>query len=158
MRLLGTDIKPDQEFAARHGVTFVPFDELLRESDFVTLHVPLDESTRKLIGERQLRLMKRSAVLVNTSRGPVVDENALFRALSEGWIRGAGLDVFEREPLGESPLVALDNVVLAPHEAGTTEVSWERTCRLAAENVARVLTGRRPLYAVNPEAVEALSE
>lgn len=150
MRVLAYDVYPDHEFAAQQGVTFTSLDDLLRQSDFVTLHVDLNERTRGLIGEAQLRAMKPSAYLINTSRGPVVDERALTRALTERWIRGAGLDVFEREPLTES------NLVLSPHEAGSTEVAWAAYCRMSAESVSRVINARKLLYAVNPEVVAGL--
>jgi glyoxylate reductase len=130
-------------------------DSLLREADFVTLHVPLTEQTRHLIGRRELRRMKPSAVLINTARGPVVDEAALVQALREGWIWAAGLDVFEHEPIGpDHPLLALPNVVALPHVGSASVATRTRMATLAAENLLAVLDGRRPPHVVNPEVLE----
>jgi phosphoglycerate dehydrogenase-like enzyme len=130
----------------------VELDELLGRSDFVSLHTPLNSETRRLIGERELRLMKPTTYLINTSRGPVVDEGALIRALQEGWIAGAGLDVFEVEPLPVgSPLLELDNVILTPHSAGYSDVRPARMHTQAAQEIVRVLKGHWPQNLVNPE-------
>ncbi len=159
MRVLGYDIKPDGELAQNHGVTYVGLEELLRESDFVTLHCDLNRETRGLIGEAQLRLMKPSAYLINTCRGPVVQEQALCRALEEGWIAGAGIDVYEREPLpDDSQLRNFDSIVLAPHGAGGTAESLDASTRIGCENIGRILAGRKPLYCVNPETVAHLAD
>lgn len=123
---------------------FVDKETLLRESDFVSLHVPLLESTRHLIGERELRIMKPTAILINTARGPVVDEPAVARALREGWISYAGLDVFEREPEVHADLLELDNVVLAPHIASASVDTRRRMSIMAAENAIAALNGLRP--------------
>jgi phosphoglycerate dehydrogenase-like enzyme len=132
------------------GVRQVPLDELLKSSDIVTVHVPLNDRTRGLIGERQLGLMKPTAILVNASRGPVVDEKALVEALQAGGIAGAGLDVFEQEPLQEdSPLRGMKNVLLSPHIAGNSAPTWGRRARFAFENFRRVLEGKPPLSQVN---------
>ncbi|HXX47276.1 MAG TPA: NAD(P)-dependent oxidoreductase [Myxococcota bacterium] len=120
----------------------VPIDELLERSDFVSLHVPLTPETRHLIGERELRRMRRHAILVNTARGAIVDEAALVRALREGWIAGAGLDVFEREPALASGLAELPQVVLAPHVGSATTATRNRMAELAAESIAAALAGR----------------
>jgi glyoxylate reductase len=130
---------------------FVPLDELLAESDFISLHVPLLPETRHFIGAAQLARMKKTAILVNTSRGPVVDEAALARALATGQIAGAGLDVYEREPEVAPDLLALKNVVLAPHIASASIETRTRMCLMAAENVVAALAGRRPPNLVNPE-------
>ena len=119
-----------------------PLDELLERSDFVSLHVPLDAGTRHLIGERELRRMPRHAVLINTARGPVVDEGALVRALREGWIAGAGLDVYEREPELAAGLAELDSVVLAPHAGSATHGTRARMAEIAADNIIACLAGR----------------
>jgi glyoxylate reductase len=134
---------------------FVPKEQLLREADFITLHVPLLDSTRKLIGEPELRLMKRSAILVNTSRGPVVDEAALAQALTEHWIAGAGLDVFENEPHVHPQLLRLDNVVLAPHIASASIDTRREMSMLACRNAVAALEGRRPETLLNPELWDA---
>lgn len=149
MRLLYFDVVRKEGLEKELNVEYLPFERLLSESDFVTLHVPLSEETRGLIGEEELRIMKETAILINTSRGPIVDEEALYKALKEGWIAGAGLDVFENEPIEtDSPLLTLDNVIFTPHIAGTTRECRRRCSRLAVENTIRVLRGEKPLYPV----------
>src|SRR6266852_4611462 len=139
----------DQEDAL--GLRFVLFTELLRTSDVVTLHVPLDDSTRNLIGARELAMMKKSAILVNTCRGPVVDETALHKALTEGQILAAGLDVLVEEPAKPNhPLYALKNVTLTPHSAGPTWENWTARFRNGFDNIQRVAAGR-PAKWVIPE-------
>jgi phosphoglycerate dehydrogenase-like enzyme len=136
------------------GVRFRLLRELLSTSDIVTLHVPLNDSTRKLIGEAELALMKPQAILVNTSRGPVVDEAALTRALADGKLFGAGLDVFEQEPTPPSnPLLKLPNVLLTSHFAGPTWDNNVARLRNAYDNVQRVHRGEKPLWVV-PELAE----
>jgi lactate dehydrogenase-like 2-hydroxyacid dehydrogenase len=158
MRVLYHDAVRASEAVERElGLEFVSSEQLLRESDFVSLHVPLLDSTRKLIGEPQLRLMKNSALLVNTSRGPVVDEAALTRALSEGWIAGAGLDVFEREPQVTPELLKLSNVVLAPHIASASIDTRREMSMLAARNAVEALEGRRPPTLLNPAVWDSRS-
>jgi glyoxylate reductase len=132
------------EVEAETGARHVPLDALLGESDFVSVHVPLTSTTRHLLDERALRSMKPSSVLVNTSRGAVIDEASLAKALREGWIAAAGLDVFEREPEIHPEFLDLDNVVLAPHVASATEATRARMARCVAEDVLRVLRGERP--------------
>ncbi len=128
------------------------FDELLRESDIVTLHVPLTRRTRGMISDRELDMMKPSAFLVNCCRGPVVDERALHRALSQGRIAAAGLDVLAEEPTPEdNPLFDLDNVVITPHMAGPGEESTQRAATFAYYNIGRVLSGETPESLVYPE-------
>jgi phosphoglycerate dehydrogenase-like enzyme len=135
----------EQEFKARQ----VPLEELLRQSDLVTLHTPLLPQTRALIGAPQLALMKPTAILVNTARGPIIDEAALYEALKAKRIMGAGLDVFMREPLDpKSPLLELDNVVISPHIAGTTYDTWFRRLDLAFGNITRVARGEAPAYVI----------
>jgi phosphoglycerate dehydrogenase-like enzyme len=137
----------DQEDAL--GARFVLFDELLRTSDVVSLHVPLDDTTRNLLGARELGLMKPSAILVNTCRGPVVDEAALHRALAEGRIAGAGLDVMVDEPPApDHPLFRLPNVTFTPHSAGPTWENWTARFRNAFDNIQRVAAGRPPLWVI----------
>ncbi|MCY4483204.1 MAG: C-terminal binding protein [Spirochaetaceae bacterium] len=135
---------------AAAGGEAVDLDTLLREADFVSLHTPLTDETRAMIGAEQLALMKPGAVLVNTSRGAVVDEAALAAALADGTIGAAGLDVFETEPLpADSPLTGLDNVILTNHLAWYTEESSVELAAKAARNISEVLSGRPPLYPVN---------
>lgn len=135
-------------------VRFRLLEELLRGSDLVSLHVPLTPSTRHLIGSRELRLMKPTAYLINTCRGPVVDEAALYEALSGGMIAGAGLDVFDQEPPpANNPLFGLDNVILTPHFAGPTWDNQYARFRNAFDNVQRVARGQKPLWVI-PELRE----
>jgi len=152
MRILYCDEQPappelERELEARR----VPKEELLRESDFVSLHVPLTPATRHLIGAAELALMKPTAVLVNTARGPVVDEAALAEALEKRTIWAAGLDVFEQEPKVHPKLLELPNVVLAPHIASASYATRRRMSMMAAENAAAALRGIRPPNLVNPE-------
>jgi phosphoglycerate dehydrogenase-like enzyme len=136
------------------NVRFRLYRELLRTSDIVSLHVPLNASTRGMLGEAELALMPRHAILINTSRGPVVDEKALYRALSEGRIAGAGLDVFDQEPPpADNPLFTLDNVILTAHMAGPTQESNIARLRNAFDNVQRVARGEAPLWVV-PEMLD----
>jgi phosphoglycerate dehydrogenase-like enzyme len=136
------------------GVRFVLFDELLRTSDIVSLHVPLDDSTRNLIDARALGLMKRDAIIVNTCRGPVIEENALYDALKSNRIAGAGLDVMTEEPPKENhPLFTLPNVTLTPHSAGPTWENWTARFRNGFDNIQRVAAGRAPLWVI-PELAE----
>ena len=126
------------------GARYLKLDDLLRESDFVSIHTPLTGDTRHLIGERELGLMKPTSVLVNTSRGPVVDEGSLADALGEGRIFAAGLDVYEEEPKVHPKLLELENVVLAPHIGSATFETRDRMATLAAENLVAVLRGEQP--------------
>ena len=156
MRILYTDaVALPSDLEEELGATRVELSELLREADFVSLHVPLTQETRHLISTDELTQMKPTAVLVNTSRGPVVDEAALAQALAEGRIFAAGLDVFEREPEVHPGLVGLDNVVLAPHIASGSVRTRSEMCAMAARNVIAGLRGERPPNLLNPEAVRA---
>ena len=130
----------------------VSFEELLSESDFVSVHTPLTPETRHLIGAAELSRMKPTAILVNTARGPVIDEAALAHALEQRTIAGAGLDVFEREPEVHRGLLAVDNVVLAPHVGSATIATRTRMCIMAAEGCLAALRGERPSNLVNPSA------
>ena len=128
----------------------VGLDEILGRSDFVSVHCPLNAATQGLIGERELRMMKREALLINTSRGPVVQESALIRALQEGWIAGAGLDVFEEEPTPvQNPLLQLDNVIFTPHTAGHSDLTQEKQWRLSVESAVALSKGHWPHSYVN---------
>lgn len=132
------------------GATPVSLEVLLEESDYISVHAPLSDQTRGLIGERELAHMKKGSLLINTSRGPLVDERALAQALAQGRIAGAGLDVFESEPLpADSPLRRLENVTLSDHAGWYSEESIVELKTKAAQNVAAVLTGGRPAYPVN---------
>jgi len=133
------------------GVTRLPFDELLRVSDFISLHVPLFPETHRLLNDHTFALMKPTCIVINTSRGPVVDEKALVSAVRDGKIAGAGLDVFEREPEIEPELFAMENVILAPHIASASHETRLRMCMMAADNLIAALKGERPPNLVNPE-------
>jgi len=148
----------DARFAAL-GVERVSLDTLAARADYVSVHTLLNAETRHLINEAFLRRMKPTACLINTSRGPVVDEQALVRALQEKWIAGAALDVRESEPPPtDSPLARMDNVILTPHAAYFSSPAVARVPQRCGEEVARVLTGQRPLHVVNPEAYKALRQ
>ena len=142
MRIQYYDERRNEQAEQELGVTYVPLDELLGTSDFVSIHVPLMPSTRHLIDAAALRRMKRTAVLINTSRGPVVDEHALAEALRDGVIAYAGLDVFEREPAVEPLLLEVDNALLLPHVASASEATRTRMAVRAAENILAFLDGK----------------
>lgn len=147
MRVLCCTRRPEAS-AMPAGVRFVDLEMLLREADFVSLHVPLTEQTRRLIGAAELALMKRTAFLINTSRGPVVDEAALIAALHEGRPAGAGLDVYANEPHVPAELCAMEQVVLLPHIGSASRATREAMARMTAESVASVLAGGRAEYEV----------
>jgi D-3-phosphoglycerate dehydrogenase len=139
-----------KEVFEKANVQNVGFEQLLTESDIISIHVLLTEETRHMLGEREFKKMKRTAYLINTSRGRVVDEKALYRALKEKRIAGAALDVFEKEPLSkDSPLLQMENVILTPHIAWYSEEAMLDQKRETALNVRKVLEGEPPLYPVN---------
>jgi glyoxylate reductase len=154
MRLLHAARSQHEEDAEELGSRAVGLDQLLAESDFVSLHVPLTPDTHHLINEAALRRMKPTAMLINTARGPVVDEEALVRALQEGWIAAAGLDVYEREPELTPGLADLDNAVLLPHIGSATVGARSAMSRVAATNLTVALAGQRPPHLVNPAVLE----
>jgi phosphoglycerate dehydrogenase-like enzyme len=155
MKVVYFDARPlSPEEETKEGVSFRPLPRLLSEADVVSIHVPLTEQTKRMIGERELRLMRPSAVFVNPSRGELVDEEALARAVSEGWIAGAGVDVFSKEPPGPNhPLLVAAkegaNLVLTPHIAGATNEARLRIIQVTIENVVRVMMGQSPENVVN---------
>jgi glyoxylate reductase len=153
MRVLYHDAVRDLEAERDLGVVYRERDALLSEADFVTLHVPLLPETHHYIDERALRLMKPTAYLVNAARGPVIHEAALVRALREGWIAGAGLDVYEEEPRVDPGLLECPNAVLAPHIASASKETRLRMATMAVEDALAVLDGRRPAHPVNPEVL-----
>ena len=142
--------KPEAE-EREAGLEYVPMDRLLAESDFVSVHAPLRPETRHLIGERELKLMKPNAFIINTARGPIIDEGALVRALAERRIAGAGLDVFEHEPKVDPALLAMPNVVLAPHLGSAVRELREQMANIVVDNILAVLEGRRPPNCWNTE-------
>lgn len=152
MRVLYTARSPKPQLEAETGARRVGLEELLRESDFVSLHVPLTPDTTRLIHAGSLRMMKPTAYLINTGRGPLVDEAALADALKERVIAGAALDVFEHEPAVHPGLLKLENVVLTPHTASATVESRSKMAAMAAENLIAGLAGRKPPNLLNPQA------
>jgi len=158
MRILYTKRRQlDEAREAALGVEYRNLNELLSESDFVSIHVSLSPQTVHLIGERELRRMRPSAYLVNTARGPIVDEKALVKALEEKRIAGAALDVYEREPMVEPGLINLPNVVLTPHLGSAARETRERAAAIVVENILAVIEGRRPPNIFNPEIYEQQS-
>lgn len=149
MQVVYHDVAPNAEFEAATGARYVDIDTLLKTADFVSLHVPLLPSTRHLIGARELKRMKRTAILINASRGPVVDEAALVAALQAGEIWGAGLDVYENEPTLAPGLAALENVVLMPHVGTATIETRMNMGRVAAANILATLRGETPPNLLN---------
>jgi glyoxylate reductase len=153
MRILYHNRNPSP-LAAEVGAEMTSLDHLLSNADFVSLHVPLSQATRHLIGKRELDMMKPTAILINVSRGEVIDEDALVEALKEGRIASAALDVFENEPKMAEGLAGLENVVLTPHIGSASIETRERMAQMAANNLIDALDGRRPLHLVNPEVLE----
>jgi phosphoglycerate dehydrogenase-like enzyme len=151
-RTIYYDVVPAPDIEKDLGARRVSLEELLREADIISLHLPLLRETRGLIGRNELAMMKPTVVLLNTSRGEIVDEEALVEALKEKRIGGAGLDVFRKEPIApDHPLLGLENVVLSPHTAGHAYEGWFRRSRFAWENIQRVAAGQAPLSVARPE-------
>lgn len=148
LNILCYDKFPDYEWAEKENIKYVNFDELLKRSDIITIHIPLTEETRHLISERELSLMKKTAVIINTSRGGIINERDLYKFLKEGKIYGAGLDVLEDEPPQNSPLIELDNVVITSHIGAHTQESIENMAFMAIDNLISVLKGKEPKFRV----------
>jgi len=149
-----TDVQRADEATEReYGVMYVDKRTLLRESDYVSLHIPLFAETEHYLSHAEFALMKKTAILINAARGPVVDEKALVTALKEGKIAGAGLDVYEKEPKCERGLLAMKNVVLLPHIASASVETRSRMALMAAQNCVAGLGGQRPPNLVNPEVL-----
>lgn len=144
MKVLYNDIKRNEEFEKEFSAVYMSFEDLLKQSDFISIHVPLLDATHHLINAEKLKLMKSTAYLVNTSRGPIIDEAALADALKNNVIRGAALDVFEFEPKITPELLTLDNIILTPHIASATEETRSKMSLLAATNIIEALEGRVP--------------
>ena len=149
MRLLSYDPFISQDYASNLGVELVPYNTLLTESDFITLHTPLSDSTQKLIGPNELRLMKPSMRIINTARGGLIDEDALFEAMQEGHIGGAALDVFSKEPPEHHPLFDSEKVIVTPHLGASTTEAQREAAREVADQVLAVLQGKPAQYTVN---------
>src|SRR5437764_2886955 len=154
MKVLYYDVyrmKPEEE--ATYHMTYMPMEEVLRQSDFISVHTPYMPSTHHLIGERELKMMKPTAMLINTARGPIIDEKALVRALQARTIAGAGLDVFENEPAVEPELLTMENVVLLPHIASASLGTRTLMATMASDNIVAHFHGQRPPNIVNPEVL-----
>ncbi len=155
MKILYYDVVPRPDLEKDLGAKRVDLDTLFRESDFVSVHVPLMKETYHLVDARKLSLMKKTAYLINNSRGPTVDEKALYDALKEGRIAGAGLDVFEQEPTPTSnPLLRLENVVVAPHISSASHETRSKMAEMAADNAIAFFEGKKPPNLVNPEVLQ----
>jgi len=152
MRVIAHDPHPLAEFADRHGVELLPVEQVLRQGDFVTLHLPAQADTHRLIDATKLALMKPTGFLINTARGSLVDEDALYASLRSGSIAGAGVDAWATEPMTDPRWAALDNVVLTPHSAANTAGSWAATASQAVDIVLGVLGGEQPEQLLNPDA------
>ena len=155
MKLYYTGRNRRPELEKELGISFLPFEDLLGTCDFISIHCPLSPETRSLIGEKELKMMKKTAILINTSRGPVVDQKALARALKEEWIAGAGLDVFEKEPMDpEDPLLQLDNIAMTPHLGSASTKTREDMAIKAVTNLLAGLEGKTPPDLLNPEVLK----
>ncbi|MBA7704997.1 Glyoxylate/hydroxypyruvate reductase B [subsurface metagenome] len=150
LRVLGYDPYVDKSLAKENGITLVSLPELLKESDYISVHALLNKETWHLMGEKEFRQMKPTAYFINTARGPVIDEPALIKALQEKWIAGAGLDVFEKEPVDpDNPLLKMDNVVVTPHSASYSDQAFSLPAKIVMQETVRVLSGRWPKNVVN---------
>lgn len=157
-KLLGYDPYVSEEDVKDLNIELTNLEDLLRRSDIVTLHAILTDETYYMIGEKELKMMKPTAILVNTARGALINEKVLIKALQEGWMAGAALDVFEVEPpTKDNPLLKLENVLATPHFASCTCEAWAREAFMAAEEVVRVLEGYKPRFIANPEVLSKLN-
>ena len=157
LEVLAVDPYIDESVFGQHGATRASFDEVLASSDYVSIHCPLTDETRHMFDDSAFGKMKPTAYVINTARGPIVHEEALVRALQQGRIAGAGLDVLEAEPIAsDSPLLTLENVVITPHSAYYSDKAIRELPVRCGQEVARVLEGRRPLNLVNPKVLEKL--
>jgi glyoxylate reductase len=155
MKVLYYDVIRRPDFEKEYDIKFTELDTLFQEADFITINTPLTKETLHLVDERRLRMMKKTAFIVNNARGPIVNEEALYKALKEGWIAGAALDVFEQEPTPVSnPLLKLDNVVVAPHISSASYETRSRMAEMVAENLTAFFEGKTPPNLVNPEVLK----
>jgi len=156
MKVLYYDVIRRPDFEKEYNIKFTQLDTLLQKADFVTINAPLTKETHHLMDEKKLKMMKKTAYLINNARGPIVDEKALYKALKEGWIAGAALDVFEQEPTPmTNPLLKLDNVVVAPHISSASYETRSRMAEMVAENLVAFFEGKTPPNLVNPEVLKA---
>jgi len=155
MNVLYYDVIRRPDFEKEYNIQFTALDTLFQKADFVTVNVPLTKETHHLVDEKKLRMMKNTAYLINNARGPIVDEKALYKALKEGWVAGAALDVFEQEPTPmQNPLLKLDNVVVAPHISSASYETRSKMAEMVAENLVAFFEGKTPPNLVNPEAIK----
>jgi glyoxylate reductase len=156
MKVLYNDVVRRPDFEKEYSIEFVEMDHLFKNADFITVNVPLMKETFHLVNEQKLKMMKKTAYIINNARGPVVDEKALFKALKEGWIAGAGLDVFEQEPTPmDNPLLKLDNLVVAPHISSASFETRARMAEMVADNLIAFFAGKTPPNLVNTDVVKA---
>jgi phosphoglycerate dehydrogenase-like enzyme len=148
MSVIAFDLYPNEAFAKAHNIQFKSLHEVLMQSDFVSLHAPVTNHTRGMINAITLQSMKRTACLINTARGELIDEAALAQALQAGWIAGAACDVFVKEPPGNSPLLELDNFIAAPHNAGQTDAGLRKLGEVIVDNIIRLMRGEELLHRV----------
>ncbi len=155
MKVMYNDVKRNSDLEQEIGALYVDLDTLFEQSDFISIHVPLLPSTKHLITTREIRKMKPTAYIINTARGPIIDEDALILALKENWIEGAAIDVFEEEPKMRQELKELDNVILTPHIGSATREARIEMARMAAANVIEVLiNNKEPINLVNKDVAK----
>lgn len=156
MNVLYYDVIRRPDFEKEYNIKFTEIDTIFKTADFITINTPLTKETHHLVDEKKLKTMKKTAYIVNNARGPIVDEKALYKALKEGWIAGAALDVFEQEPTPlDNPLLKLDNVVVAPHISSASYETRSKMAEMVAENLISFFEGKIPPNLVNPEVVKA---
>lgn len=154
MKVLAYDLYHDDTFATEHGVTYCDLDTIYRESDYVSIHMPLTKETKNMISYNELAIMKNSVQIINCARGGIVNETALYEAINGGVISGAALDVFEEEPVkDDNPLLSLERVIVSPHNAGTSVEGKNKVVGMAVQNVIDIYEGRKPRGLLNPEVL-----
>ena len=152
MKVLYYDVVRRPDFEKEYDIEYTELDELFPQADFVTINTPLTKETQHLVDEKKLKSMKKTAYIINNARGPIVDEKALYKALKEGWIAGAALDVFEQEPTPmDNPLLKLTNIVLAPHISSASYETRSKMAEIVADNLVAFFQGKTPPNLVNPE-------
>jgi phosphoglycerate dehydrogenase-like enzyme len=156
VKIIANDLVEYPEFQKKFNIPYYSKEEVLKRADFLTLHVPLDDSTREMISEDRLKIMKPTSFLINTARGEIVEEEALYKALTLGWIAGAGLDVFKEEPPKFRPLIELDNVVCTPHSAGLSRQASYAMAMATVNKIISFFKGKIPENVLNPEVLERL--
>ena len=154
MRVIAHEPYPDRAFVAAHGIELVSMEEVFRQADFVTLHLPASRETERIVDASKLALMKPTGYLINTARGKLVDEDALYAAVRSGRIAGAGIDAWTVEPMTDPRWADLDNVVITPHSAPSTDGVWTAGWQMATEIVLNVLRGEKPAQLLNPDVWE----